>query len=59
MSSTDPIRPIGVQPVRPTQKVERRDPNEREDPNRHKRKRERKPERPPVGDGSPHVDVLA
>jgi hypothetical protein len=58
---TEPLRPVGVQPVRPAQKVERRDPDEREDPNRHKRKRERerKPERPPLGDDSPHVDVLA
>jgi hypothetical protein len=58
---TEPLRPVGVQPVRPAQKVERRDPDERVDPNRHKRTRvrERKPERPPLGDDSPHVDVLA
>jgi hypothetical protein len=59
VSSTDRIRPVGVQPVRPAQRVERRTPDEREDPNRHKRKRQRTPEQPPVGDGSPHVDVLA
>jgi hypothetical protein len=59
MSSTDRIRPVGVQPVRPAQRVERRPTDEKEDPNRHKRRRQRKPEPPPVGDGSPHVDILA
>jgi hypothetical protein len=60
MSSTDRIEPVGVsRAVRPTQKVERRRDDEREDPNRHKRRRDRKPEQPPVGDGAPHIDVLA
>jgi len=59
VSSTDRITPLGVRPVRPTPKVERRPPEEREDPNPGKRKRPRRPEQPPVGDGSPHVDVLA
>jgi hypothetical protein len=57
---SEPVEPVGgPRPIRPSQRIERRPRDEREDPNRHKRKRDRKPERPPVGDGSPHVDVLA
>jgi hypothetical protein len=60
VSSTDRIEPVGSsRPVRPTRKVEPRAKDEYEDPNRHKRKRDRRPQPPPVGDGTAHIDVLA
>jgi hypothetical protein len=58
--SSDRIEPVGAsRAVRPSQKIERRPRDEHEDVDRHKRRPQKKRERPPVGDGTAHVDVLA